>query len=141
LRDTLTGYPETRILLGSVLMEGVKYAYAEHYKQYPRDSNDFFLKPDGQRYSFRALIEEVYDEFGLKNGDTGFIQYRNEVVHQGRLSSLSRAQTKALASGLERTIEHRLLRILAYKGDYWDPTATEASGRPGVWVDFASVAV
>lgn len=78
-----TGYPETRVLLGSVLMEGVKYAYAAHYKQYPRDKNGFFLKPDRKKYSFRDLIKEVYDEFDLKHGDTGFIQYRDEVVHRG----------------------------------------------------------
>ncbi len=141
-----TGYAETRILLGSVLMEGVKYAYAEHYKHWPKDKKTGkYIKPDGTAHGvlldFRSLIKEVYSEFGLKNGNTAFVRYRNGVVHQGRLSSLTWAQARDLAADLEHPIEHLLLCILAYQGDYWDTTVMDANGRPGAWVDFASVAI
>jgi len=122
-----TNYLENAYLLGCVFMEGLKHSFAKKYRTYTANSNGFFLKPGSTKktYSFRELIKEVYDEFNLKDADEEFINYRNEVIHQGSID-LSFPDMNNQKEKLEITIEKLLLNILGFKGElYWDKIAEE----------------
>jgi hypothetical protein len=128
-----TGFVDNSYLLGCIFMEGLKHSFAKNLKGYPYDStNHSFLKPNGSRCTFRDLINELYSEFHITHGNTGFIKYRNEVVHEGILSSISFEEILNEKQNLETTIEHLLLNILEYKGLYWDRPTRE-------WVDYDTV--
>ena len=130
-----TSFVDNSYLLGCVFMEGLKYSFAKNIKRYPYNARAHkFLKPDGvAKYSFEDLINKLYEHFHIADGDTTFIKYRNEVIHEGVLSSISFEEILAKKRDLEITIEHLLLNILKYDGNYWDKPS-------GEWVDYKSIA-
>jgi len=111
---------ETKLLLGSVLMEAIKYQYASNIAKYAQDKYDFFIKPsNGKRFKFEELVKEVYNYYKVKSGDLTFIPYRNEVVHQGKLN-LSFPNKMYHFNLLAFSIDQLFLNILGYKGLIWD---------------------
>jgi hypothetical protein len=76
-------YAESMYLMGCILLETLKYAYAKDYKRYKQTENDFFLRDNEtrDRYSFKDLIYEMFLNFdinlnklqswidGVENGD------------------------------------------------------------------------
>jgi len=111
---------ETRMLIGSVWMEAIKYQYAKNVAGYQQNENDFFLNPNGKKFSFKELLKEVYKHYNVPNGDLSFIPYRNEVVHQGKITKLSVPGQPDPSEGLIRSIEYTLLMILEYEGEMRD---------------------
>lgn len=122
-------HAELRLLMGSVLMECLKYHYAKNFKKYKEVKNNF-VKPfanhktakslkRSEKYTFRELIEEIYDEFKVNNKDLNFIKYRNEVVHQG-IFEVPYSEAKIILDELERSITEIILNILQFKGLYFD---------------------
>jgi hypothetical protein len=82
-----TSFVDNEYLLGCVFMEGLKYSFAKNIKNYTLNGEKF-IKTNGKPYYFKELIDEVYQYFNVKCGDTDFIRYRNEVIHQGAISSI-----------------------------------------------------
>jgi hypothetical protein len=146
-------YVENRYLLGCILMEGLKHAYGDQFKKYKTKSG-FFLKPNSkktvkysgevknkyffsqktnleERYSFREIIEELYSEFNIKKGNTDFIKYRNEVIHQGKIN-LDYPKLSEKMEELELNIEYLILKILQFDGLYFD-------NRVGEWKEFVEL--
>ena len=126
-----TSFVDNAYLLGCIFMEGLKYSYAKNIKNYGVD-RDRFLKADGTRYSFRELIDEIYECYNIKNKEMDFIRFRNEVIHQGAISSIPFEEIIIEKSKLEMIIEHLLLNILQYDGIYWDRLSKE-------WVEYKSL--
>jgi hypothetical protein len=126
-----TRFVDNSYLLCCVFMEGLKYSFAKNLKNY-KTTRDKFLKVDGTSYSFKELIEEIYDFYNIKKGDIGFIRFRNEVIHQGAISSIPFKDIIVEKGKLEMVIEHLLLNILHYDGIYWDRTS-------GEWVEYKSL--
>lgn len=61
---------EIKYLMGSILLETFKYAYASLYKNYKK-SGDYFLKPGTkERYHFKELIYEMFSEFNISISNT-----------------------------------------------------------------------
>jgi len=111
---------ETRMLIGSVWMEAIKYQYAKNVAGYQQNRNGFFLKPNSRRtFGFGELLKKVYNHYNVQNGDLSFVPYRNEVVHQGKIN-LSIPDQSKLSKVLIRSIESTLLMILGYEGKIWD---------------------
>lgn len=111
---------EGKMIVSCVLMEAIKHDFAKNYKGYTQDSSDFFLKPTGGRFSFKELVQEVYNQFAVTSGDLSFIRYRNEVIHQGKISiptfSAKYAQFLLLISSIEKIF----LNMFNYKGQIWN---------------------
>ena len=61
-----------------------------------------------------------------------FIRFRNEVIHQGAISSIPFEEIIIEKNKLEMIIEHLLLNILQYDGIYWDRLSNE-------WVEYKSL--
>jgi len=114
-----TGTIEIQYLLGSVFMEGLKYSYAHTYKNYERAKDGRFKQTDGSRYTFAVLMAEIYKEFGITQGPLDFVVYRDEVVHEGRFTSPFPLMLEKTTQ-LKEVIEHLLLRMLHYDGEYYD---------------------
>lgn len=107
---------EVKILIGCVWMEAIKYEYASNIAKYKKDNNGYFLKPNSsKKFSFEELIKEVYTYFNISNSDVSFVEYRNEVIHEGKIS-LSFEDKKNLFNLLVCSIESIMLKILNYKG-------------------------
>jgi len=126
-----TSYRETRYLLGSVFMEGLKYAYATSHGY--RKKGLKWVDPNGAQLDLRGVIKNVYSTYGIANGDENFVQYRNEVIHEGKLK-LSLSDLLAKEDALEETIEHVLLKVLNYDGLYGDKATRE-------FIEFRSIVV
>jgi len=109
-------HTEMILLMGSILMECIKYHYAKEYKNYRWDGRDF-RKPSGDRYRFKELVEEVYDEFKVVDGDTEFIKYRNEIIHQGTFD-VSFLDSMVILKKLDKSITHLIFNILQFNGLY-----------------------
>lgn len=79
---------ESKMLLSCVWMEAIKHSYALNIAKYKQNKSGYFLKPSSSKtkFSFKELVEEVYSYFKINNGDLNFIPYRNEVIHQGKIS-------------------------------------------------------
>lgn len=136
-----TGYPENKYILGSVFMEGLKHCYAKNYRGYKKYGGSWKKPvalrkdPKDKTYRFKELVEEIYAEFGIQHGDTSFVDYRNEVIHQGEISSITNfPDLRKSATALEVTIEHTILKMLHYDGEYAD----RATGK---WVEFRTIPV
>ena len=127
-------FVDNSYLLGCVFMEGLKYSFARNIKRIPYDTRAHkFLKPDGKtKYNFDELIRLLYSEFDINHGSTAFIRYRNEVIHEGAISSIGFKDILLEKQELEITIEHLLLNILKYEGLYWDKPSRQ-------WVDYKSI--
>lgn len=111
---------ETKILVGCVWMEAIKYEYASNIAKYKKNEHGYFLKPNNsERFTFKELIQEVYSHFKINNGNLSFIKYRNEIVHQGKIS-LSFNDKLYHCNLLVGSIEKIMLKILNYKGSVWD---------------------
>lgn len=111
---------EVKMLVGCVWMEAIKYEYASNIAKYKKNKGGYFLKPNSsKRFSFKELIQEVYRHFGISNGDLSFIIYRNEIVHQGKISLPFEGKFD-IYNKLIYSIENIMLIILDYKGDIWD---------------------
>lgn len=120
---------EIKILVGCVWMEAIKYEYASNIAKYEKDNGGYFLKPKSStKFKFKELVQEVYNYFKINNGDLSFIDYRNEIVHQGKISR-SFEDKLDLSDRLIYSIENIMLKILDYKGDIWDRIRRE-------WVKF-----
>lgn len=111
---------EGKMIVACVLMEAIKHDFAKNLKSYAQDSKGFFLKPAGGKYGFRDLVQEVYNHFNVVSGDLTFITYRNEVIHQGKISiptfSAKYDQFLLLISSIEKI----LLNMFNYKGQIWN---------------------
>jgi len=131
-----SNHTEPILLYGSILFECLKYHYAK-YKNYIEVNNRFIktsanhkveLKSSGKykpierlypidKYSFKELVEEIYDEFKVVNRDTNFIKYRNGVVHQG-IFDVPFIESKIILKDLEKSITETIFNILQFKGLY-----------------------
>ena len=117
-------FAESRMLIASVWMEAMKYQYATGVMGYTRKKPGAKFNKPGKKetYDFAELVAEVYDYYGVKDaygnvdGDTGFIAYRNEVVHEGRLDSVTLERRVELSESLLWTIERLMLNVLDYRG-------------------------
>lgn len=128
-----TGFVDNSYLLACVFMEGLKYSFAKNIKNYTyNESRHKFEKFSGGFYQFEELIHELYDEYGITNRNTSFIRYRNEVVHEGKISSISFEEVLREKMKLQITIEHLLLNMLKYEGLYFDRSSRQ-------WVDYNSI--
>ena len=126
-------FVDTKYLLGCIFMEGLKYSFSKNIKRITYDEQRHgFKKSDGSNYAFKELIDLLYREYNITNGSTTFIKYRNEVVHEGALSSISFEEIILKEQELETTIEHLLLNILKYDGLYWDRSSRE-------WVEYNTI--
>jgi hypothetical protein len=112
-------YAEIGYLQGCVFMGGLSYSFAKNIMEYKHEG-DKILKSDGSSYSFRELIEELYAYFDIKSKDMDFIRYRDEILNQGGISSITFEGILMNKAKLESVIEHLLLNILHFKGYYWD---------------------
>jgi|WetSurSiteA1Bulk_404760.scaffolds.fasta_scaffold11044_3 hypothetical protein len=129
-----TRFVDNAYLLGCVFMEGLKYSFAKNLKNISYDASTHkFIKSDGKtKYSFKELIDELYHEYDITHGSTNFIRFRNEVIHEGAISSIPFIDILSQKQDLEITIEHLLLNILNYKGLYWDKPSRQ-------WVEYRSI--
>ncbi|VVB69060.1 Uncharacterised protein [uncultured archaeon] len=128
-----TGFVDNSYLLGCIFIEGLKYSFAKNIKNYGYDNTKHkFIRSTGVSYNFRELLQELYDEYHIRHGSTSFIRYRNEVVHEGKISSISFDDILREKMELQITIDHLLLKILKYNGLYWDRPSRE-------WVDYSSI--
>lgn len=64
-------------------------------------------------------MAEIYKEFGITQGPLDFVDYRDEVVHEGRFTSPFPLMLEKTTQ-LKEVIEHLLLRMLHYDGEYYD---------------------
>ncbi|MCX5792131.1 MAG: hypothetical protein NTY45_07950 [Elusimicrobia bacterium] len=110
---------EASLLLNCIWMEAFKDQYGKNIKHYPQDRSDFFLKPNGRRFSFRELVEEGMKHFGITSPYTGFIDARNNLIHTGKIPE-SFGTKLEINSNLESAIEKFFFTILKYKGLIWD---------------------
>ncbi|EKF86551.1 hypothetical protein [Methanobacterium formicicum] len=58
-------YIESKYLLGCVLLETLKYAYADHFKSYEKKKDFFYREGTTERYTFKDLIYEIFSEFDI----------------------------------------------------------------------------
>jgi hypothetical protein len=121
---------ESKMLLSCVMMEAFKHSFALKIAKYSQNKSGYFLKPHSakSKYSFKELVKEVYSHFNVTDGDLNFIPYRNEVIHQGKIS-VPFKQQYGLFLDLITTIDKLLLNILNYKGLIWDRINSE-------WIDY-----
>lgn len=133
-------HTEMILLMGSVLMECLKYHYAMDRGYI--EVNNSFIKPSANhklrltesgkykvkkrfgitqsdRYSFKELVEEIYKEFKVTTSSTDFIKHRNEVVHQGTFD-LPYKDSEVILKNLEKNITETIFNILQFKGLYSD---------------------
>ena len=115
---------EREFLLGAVLMECLKHNFAKNVKKYPQDGKGFFWgnitgKKKSDRKGFKKLMEELYDHFGVANQYTRFIDYRNEVIHEGSISLPGEKLFEEVYE-FQFFIGYLLLYILGYDGEVWD---------------------
>lgn len=127
-------FVDNTYLLGCVFMEGLKYSFARNIKKISYDAAAHkFLKSDGKtKYNFDELITLLYSHFDINHGSKAFIKYRNEVIHEGAISSIAFENILSEKQELEITIEHLLLNILKYDGLYWDKLSRQ-------WTDYSSI--
>lgn len=120
-------HTELILLMGSVLMESLKYNYAKEFRKY-RKVNNSFVKPSAKmkpakkllrsdKYTFKELTEEIYHEFKVTNTSTDFIKHRNEVIHQGTFD-LPYKESKVILKEMEKSITETIFNILQFKGIY-----------------------
>jgi hypothetical protein len=144
-------HTELILLMGSVLMECLKYHYARD-KGYI-EFNNSFIKPSANhklrlttsgkykvkrgfrinrsdKYNFRELIEEIYNEFNVTHTSTDFITHRNEVIHQGTFE-LPYKESQVILKDLEKSITETIFNILQFKGLYSELDTYE-------WVTYTS---
>jgi hypothetical protein len=131
-----TIFVDNKYLLGCVFMEGLKYSFANNVKHYTPYKNGFInpAKSKNEKFTFEELITEIYQTYKITKDDKSFIKYRNEVIHQGAISSISFETLLAKKAELEALIEHLLLNILEYNGLYWDRSSKS-------WVNYKSLTV
>jgi len=113
-------YIDVKLLLGSVLMEAIKHQYASNIRNYSKDRHGFFINPsNNQRFTFRELVNEIYAYYNVQSGDLTFINFRNEVIHQGKIN-LSIPNKLNQFNLLAFSIEQIFLNIFNHKGTIWD---------------------
>lgn len=120
-----------RMLIASVWMEAMKFQYATGVMGYTRKKPGAKFNKPGKKetYDFGELVAEIYDHYDVRDangnvdGDTGFITYRNEVVHEGRLDSVDLERRVELSDNLLWTIQRLMLNILGYRGEVYSRIA------------------
>jgi len=124
-------FTESAYLHGCVLVAGLAYFYAKNVKKYTQEGNRT-LKSSGNYYSFEELIDELYRHYDITNFDMNFIKYRDEILNQGGLYSISFENIILEKLKFEAIIEHLLLNILQFDGLYWDRSSRQ-------WVEYKSI--
>jgi hypothetical protein len=124
-------FVESAFLHGCVLVGGLAYFYAKNIKKYMQEGNET-LKYGGNSYSFEELITELYRHYDIRHFDTNFIKYRDEILNQGGIYSISFEDAVLEKIKLEEIIDHLLLNILQFNGHYWDRSSRE-------WVEYKSI--
>jgi hypothetical protein len=122
-------FVEIAYLQGCVLIGGLTYYFAKNIKNY-QIRNSKVLMPNGSEYHINELIEETCEYFSVTNLNESFIKYRDEIINQGGVSSISFENLLEEKIKLETFIEHLILNILKFDGLYWDRTSRE-------WVEYS----
>ncbi len=110
--------PDIKFVLGSVLMEGLKYFFAKNIKKYKPNPHGYFKKTSNETWSFRDLLSQIYTEFGLIKGYDEFVKYRDEIIHTGHLDYPWPDKIEMIKR-LHDFISFLLLKILEYDGKFY----------------------
>jgi len=106
---------ECRLIFTLVLLENLKYTYA-HAK--PISFVDgHFIKPNGERYSFKELLKMMFREVDMRPDLSSAVSLRNEIIHSG-LSQEPHHQQWAMYEKIHDLLREYILRLLDFHGTY-----------------------
>jgi len=100
-----------------ILFENLKATYAVA-SRYPY-INGFYCKTDGIRWSFKALLEEMFGVVGMSPDLANIVALRNEIIHSG-ISQLPFSQQAEIYSQLRDISREYFVRLLGYRGPYFN---------------------
>jgi len=110
---------ECRLIFAFVLLENLKDTYAKkrgflYHKGYFRKDKD---KPNGEKYSFMALLDLMFREVEMKPELESVKSLRNEIIHSG-LSHLPHNEQRAMYEKIHDILREYILRLLGFHGNY-----------------------
>lgn len=111
---------EAKLALSFVLLESLKSSFA-HSKNIPY-IKDFFRKGinpnrDSKTYSFKELLEMMFNEVGIAKDLSQVIKIRNDIIHSG-LTQLHHDDAVKLHDDIHDLCREYLLKLLGYNGEY-----------------------
>lgn len=143
-------YDSSKYLFGAIFMETLKYGFAKFYKEYQEKDHRFIKPGKRDKYNFKELVIEIFNEFELdinliqrkfyKSSGLGpiinsrlygslffgkgiienLVDHRNNVIHEGNIKLDNKSLIKQM-NYLEWIIEILLIKILGVDCLYWDP--------------------
>lgn len=82
LSETRSLPDELKLATMFILLENLKSTFAS--EQGYNFVNEFYIKPSGDRWSFRGLLEEMLQDVGISAADLqAIVNLRNEIIHSG----------------------------------------------------------
>jgi len=100
-----------------ILFENLKATYAAA-SGYPY-INGFYCKADGTRWSFKALLHEMFGVVSMSPDLANIVALRNEIIHSG-ISQLPFSQQAEIYAQLRDISREYFVRLLGYTGPYFN---------------------
>lgn len=107
---------ECRLTLIFVLLENLKHSYAHYMKISYKEGR--FRKDDNKAYSFKELLEKMFNSVDMSPDLDDVKQLRNEIIHSG-LCDLGFKDQRAMYEKIHDIVREYILRLLNYKGQYY----------------------
>lgn len=119
---TRTNILQIKFLLLSVFMEALKFSYGKYIAQLKEKEgrSGEFLKNKKEKYTFKEMVQLVYKKLDIQDGDTKFIDDRNNVVHSGTIEKI----TSEKIFPLENSVREILKKIIEFKGPIYHCNST-----------------
>lgn len=107
---------ELELLSIFVLFENLKSTYAST-KGYSYNRG-CYRSSNGDKLSFRFLLEEMFHSAGMAPDLTDLVKVRNEIIHSG-ISQLPFDEQQSIYSSLRDIAREYFIRLLGYSGKYY----------------------
>jgi hypothetical protein len=111
---------EAKLALSFVLLENLKSSFA-HSNDIEYKNNSFWKKDNltkkSSKYSFKELLEMMFNEVGMANDLSQVKTIRDEIIHSG-LTQLHQDCAVKLHDDIHDLCREYLLKLLGYNGEY-----------------------
>ncbi len=107
-----------KFLIGVVLLEALKYAYAKNIIRNCEKKDCPFVNAGGKSYAPKRLLKAIKKQFRVEDGRFVklFEKFRNQIIHEGGFSENSDFRFRD-AFILQNSIAKLLFKILGYEGE------------------------